>query len=64
MGSPCVAIMKVVMGMRPQFADIIPKDSPVIKLCEMCWCVDPHQRLTFKDVLTFILKVIEEEDNQ
>ena len=52
----CVAIMKVMMGMRPPIPERFNKRP--CELMEMCWKAEPHLRPTFKEVLLKIREFI------
>ena len=57
----CVAIMKVIMGMRPPFPDQL-EEKPC-KLMESCWKADPHLRPTFKEALNIIHEIVVTDDH-
>ena len=52
----CVAIMKVMMGMRPPLPEKFQKRP--CELMEMCWKAESRLRPTFKEVLTKIRQYI------
>ena len=60
----CVAVMKVIMGMRPPFPDRLHKTPH--KLMESCWKADPHLRPTFKEAVKTIREAMlaSDEDNE
>ena len=47
-------------NLRPK----VPENNPLGPLMVKCWCVDPKERLTFKDIVKELNKLIDETDSE